>query len=159
MARLLTLFAIVFSLAACGTSKSRVAKQITTTVKDSTVTEVRYHHRDTVITIPGDTLKFTVPVTEITRQGQTFTQGHQTVKISSDDLGNISVECINAAMERIIELEDKIISTLRTIESNTQETIIVPEPYTPWYTKALAWLGGIMLLLMGIAILTKTIKP
>jgi hypothetical protein len=158
MVRLLTFIAIVVSLAACGTSKSRVAKHINTTVKDSTVTEVRYQKRDTLITIPGDTLKFKIPVTEITREGQTFTQGRQTVKISSDELGNISIECINAAMDRIIELEDKIISTLRTIESNTKETIIVPEPYTPWYTKALAWIGGVMLLLMGIGFITKTIK-
>lgn len=158
MVKYLTLIAIVVSLAACGSGKNRSTKHTTTVLKDSTVTEIRYQKRDTLITIPGDTLRVTIPYSEITKEGKKITQGNQTVSIAKDNAGNVVVDCITAEIQRLLQLQDQIITTLRKIESDTKETTIVPQRYVPFYIKALAWMGGIFIFLIGIGLILK-IKP
>jgi valyl-tRNA synthetase len=143
-------------LGSCGTGN--LSRETIRTVKDSTVTEVTYHKRDTVITIPGDTTRISVPFTEITNEPIRKTTGRTTAIISRDG-DNVNVECITEELQQKLDLIDKVIKQLRTIQESEKTTIEVPVKFVPWTTKILAWIGGIALGAIAVLLGIKFLKP
>jgi len=153
---LITIAIVCLTLVGCGTG--RMAKETIRTVKDSTVTEVTYHTRDTIITVPGDTTRISVPFTEITNVPIRKTTGRTTAIISRDG-DNVNVECITEELQQRLELFDKVIQQLRTIQESEKTTIEVPVKYVPWLTKILAWIGGVAIGAIGVLVGIKFLKP
>ena len=147
---------VVLAVAGCRTVRP-VAETIET-VKDSTVTTVRYVMKDTIIRIPGDSIKFTVPYYTLSEIPIERKAGRATARISAQD-ENITVECLVEEYEKVITYQNEIIETLREINRNKQTTIKEPVPFVPWYTKTLAWIGGVATVLIIGSIAFKFLKP
>ena len=157
MRSLIFLVIVILTLGGCGTSKPTQLTK-TTTVKDSIWTEVQKVKRDTTITIPGATTYIRIPVYELTEVPVTKTSGRSTASIRKVG-NNIEVQCECAKYKAKIQFLETIISQYQKIQELTENTIIVPEKFVPWWVKIFAWLGGIALA-FGIGLLViKVIKP
>src|SRR5690554_5103477 len=147
---------VVLAVAGCRTVRP-VAETIET-VKDSTVTTVRYVMKDTIIRIPGDSIKFTVPYYTLSEIPIERKVGRATARISAQD-ENITVECLVEEYEKVITYQNEIIETLREINKNKEATIEVPVQFIPWHIKTLAWIGGIATALIIGSLALKFLKP
>lgn len=146
--------AIVGSLVGCGSSKDQPTRQLTNTVIDSTTTVVRVVPKDTIIAIPGDSLKIEIPIAEIQKAPiikKSFS-GRSRAKIG---LKNevLTVECFTDSLKHKIQLQHKEIETLRKIASNKQEVIYQDVPYVPFWTKLFAGIGKVVVFLIGGAVI------
>lgn len=138
---------VVFCLVGCSSAKP--TRQLTRVVKDSTVTEINYVKRDTFITIPGDTLRFKLPATEITEKPIIRTRNNTTAIISRNG-NDIDFQCITDSLSLRLELMDKHIKELHSIIDTSTETITETEYKTPWYSKALNVIAiGFLLFIAG----------
>lgn len=122
------------------------------TETDSTVVEKAVQPRQTLLKLPAESLQVRMPLAELgpvplLRSGQRAQLRIQKIK------DTIIVQASCDSLSRRITVQDSIIHTLRTIHD--KKTTYVDRPYTPWYMKSLAALGGLMLLLVGIAIFLK----
>ena len=150
-----SLVLVLVFLGSCRAVKS--SRETVRTVKDSTFTEVTYKKRDTTIIIPGDTLKVKVPITEITKEPVTRTNGRNTVIIRREG-NDLDIECLNEEMEQRFELLEKWIKENKTKTVQVQTTTEIPVRYIPGFVKTLAWIGGIALALGGVLLFVK-FKP
>ena len=154
--RLVIFFMGVVLLGSC--KSLQPSRKTIESVKDSTVTTVRFVEKDTLITVPGDTLTFSVPFYELSETPIERTNGRTTARISRGN-GQVTVECLTEKYEQLISYQNEIIETLRQINRNKEETIEVPVKFVPWYIKTLAWIGGLFLLLVFVQLLIKKFKP
>jgi len=149
---LILIFVLLFS--ACRSARPKVETH--KTVTDTTTTKVRVETKYDTIRIPGDTVTIRVPFEKLTEQPIVFASktGHIKAAVSkTNDL--VEVQCYVDELIKIIESQNTTIETL-TKRLETQETTITETEYkTPWYMKALALIGGIVLLIFGI----KYFKP
>lgn len=150
---------LAFSLIGCKSQKPTMTKE--TTVRDSISTTVQIVPRDTVVNVPGDSLKIKVKLNELTPipTERKSASGKVTAKVSRPDKDNILVECNTDRLELIIELKDKIINTLKQRDTNTVETIYVTEKYTPLWKNVLAGFGILFIALILGLVGAKFIKP
>jgi hypothetical protein len=123
----------------------KATKPITDQVKDSTV--VKYYYRDSIITLPGDTVQIrtTVPCPEA--KWSTQAKSGRTVVVASLNKGELNIDCKqDSLLLRISLLEKELTRTTAT-------TVHVPVPQeviryrTPWWAKIAL---GICLLLLTI---------
>lgn len=123
--------------------------------KDSTVTVIKY--RDTTITLPGETVEVVDSV-------------------YCDSLGNVYSIRLSEQQGKITRLETQlrnnrykskaIVDTVyKTIKGNTvqiettkSKTIKVKEKYIPGFVNFLAWLGGIILLIILLYFIYRVVK-
>jgi len=152
----IVVFLIGFSMVGCRNMRPTV--ETTRTVKDSTYTEVTYRKKDTVIFIPGDTTRMTIPIKLITEKPLRTTKGNTTTEVSrvGDDL---HIACINEEMELKIQLLLERIKEVRSLIDSSKERIEVPKPYTPLFAKILAWIGGLSLGAIAVLFGFKFLKP
>lgn len=148
------LFILLLLLSSC---KSLPKKITVSTLKDSIRTEIRYKTKDTLITIPGDSVKISVPVFDLTETPIVRRSNMTTARISriGDD---IHVECLTDEYIKIIELQNQVIETFREIRKERQETITIPKRYVPKIIQLLAWLGVILLIAVGGIVVLKIKK-
>lgn len=119
------------------------------TVKDSSWTEVKYHKKDTTITIPGAVSYITVPISTLTETPIKNTSGHSTVSVKrTGDVLEVVCECAEYK-QRIAYLETEITHLHKIIELHKQLKT-EPYPFVPWTIKILAWIGGIALGAIGL---------
>ena len=114
------------------------------TVKDSSWTEIKYHKKDTTITIPGAVSFVTLPFSELTDTPVKKTVGHSTVSLKRSG-ENVEAICECAEYkQRIAYLETEITHLHKIIELQ-KELKTEPYPYVPWHVRILAWIGGFAL--------------
>lgn len=120
------------------------------TVKDSSWTDIKYHKKDTTITIPGAVSFITVPFSELTDKPIRKSSGHSAVSVKRiGDVIEVVCECAEYK-QRITYLETEITHLHKIIELQ-KELKTEPYPYVPWYIKILAWIGTITL---GVAVIS-----
>lgn len=119
------------------------SKPIIDQVKDSTV--VKYYYRDTIITLPGDTvqIKTTVPCPEAKWSARA--KSGRTVVVASLNKGELNIDCKqDSLLLRISLLEKELARTTTT-------TVHVPVPQeviryrTPWWAKIALGLSIILI--------------
>jgi hypothetical protein len=147
---------LTFLICSCGARKIDLSEK--TTVTDSTFTTVRTVKRDTIITVPGDSIKVRIPIYDIQEVPITRKTERASVTISKEN-DTLIVDCKCEQYQELIRVQDKIIEKQRELITNLQKTVVIPEKYTPWYVKVLAWIGGISILIVAAALLIKYIKP
>ncbi|WP_143067628.1 hypothetical protein [Niastella yeongjuensis] len=111
----------------------RTSKPVVDQVKDSTV--IKYYYRDTMITLPGDTVQLiaTVPCPEAKWQAQA--KGGRSMLIASLNNGELSIDCKQDSLLVRISLLEK------ELERKTNTIVRVPVPQeviqyrTPWWAK------------------------
>lgn len=121
----LIMMALLFS---CKTNKP-VANE----VKDSTV--IKYSYRDTIITLPGDTVQIiaTVPCPEAKWQAQA--KSGKSVLVASLKNGELQIDCKQDSLTLRISLLEK------ELERKTNTIVHVPVPQeviqyrTPWWAR------------------------
>ena len=126
------------------------------TVKDSSWTEVKYHKKDTTITIPGAVSFITLPFSELTDIPVKKTIGHSTVSLKRSG-DNIEAVCECVAYKQRITYLEKETTMLRQLLDLQKQLTTKPYPYVPWYIKMLAWMGGICLGYFAFGIAKKLI--
>lgn len=154
--KLIFFIVIVLSMVGCGSTLPTT--QTISTVKDSTWTETRYVKKDTTITIPGDTTIIRIPVTQISETPIIRKSGRSSASIKrvGDEL---EITAICEQYEKNIELLETQIKQLQKIVELTEKKTTIPVKYVPWYTKILAWIGGVaissVLLFVGYKLLKR----
>ncbi|MEH6405760.1 MAG: hypothetical protein V7767_00620 [Leeuwenhoekiella sp.] len=154
--RLIIVTLLVLLLSSCGGGKPTLTRSVTE--KDSTWTKVSTIKRDTIITIPGDSIKIRIPILDITEEPVTRygVRSSASVRKENEDL---VIDCKCDEYKQQIELMEKLIEQHETYEKLLKETVLKPERYVPWYIKILAWIGGISILGIGVIVTIKFIKP
>ncbi len=147
---------LAFLLCSCGAKKIDLSER--TTVTDSTFTTVRTVKRDTIITVPGDSIKLRIPIYDIKEVPITRKNERATVTVRKER-DTLIIDCKCEKYQQIIELQDTYIEKQRELITALKKTVVIPEKYTPWYMKILAWIGGIALLLISAVTIIKSIKP
>lgn len=111
----------------------RASRPLIDQVKDSTV--VKYYYRDTLITLPGDTVQIrtTVPCPEAKWKAQA--KSSRSVLVASLENGQLSIDCKQDSLLLRISLLEK------ELERTTNTIVHVPVPReviryrTPWWAK------------------------
>lgn len=149
---------VAVALQGCRSGRFAPSTQSNQKVTDSSWTKVRTVARDTVIIVPGDTTRLSIPVYEITERPITKTIGRATATVSRSG-NNIEVSCECAEFKKKIELLETIIEKQQKIIDQQIEITSVPVKYVPWYTQTLAWIGGVALAAGVVLVALKFIKP
>lgn len=132
---------LLISISSCGGAKL-VRSETVKDVKRDSITTITFKPRKDTIAIKADSIKLSVPLKELTDKPivKTSSTGRTKASVRQVD-GNVEVNCFTEKYEAIIESQDKIIETLLkiTASQNTTDTVQVKE--SPWYMKALAFIG------------------
>jgi len=142
-------------VSSCGGAKT-IGKDTNREVKRDSITTVKTEIKRDTIRIPGDTIKVLVPISKLTETPLIQVSESGRTKAAISKHGNaIQVQCFTDEYQQIIENQNIIIETLiRQLESvQTLETVKVTE--SPWYMKALASLGGLLLVFIIIKVVLK----
>jgi hypothetical protein len=121
----------------------RTAKPVVDQVKDSTV--VKYYYRDSIINLPGDTVKITTTVPCPEAKWQAQAKSGRTVLVASLKNGELSIDCKQDSLLLRISLLEK------ELERNTSTIVHVPVPQeviryrTPWWAKITLALSVILI--------------
>jgi hypothetical protein len=158
MLRIVFILIVAVALQGCGARRFAPSTQSNQKVTDSSWTKVRTVARDTVITIPGDTTRISIPVYEITEVPIKKTIGRATATVSRKG-ENIEVSCECAEYKKKIELLETIIEKQQKIIDQQKKITSVPVKYVPWYTQTLAWIGGVALAAGIVLVALKFLKP
>lgn len=153
------LFAILVSLLFIGCCASR--RPITNTVNtlDSTHVKQSIRVRDTLVKLPFYKVEVGAAITDLSDKPLKNSNGNASVNLWKKN-DSIFASAVCDSLELQLQLRDSIIDTYR--ERSVDSTITLPPvevKYTPWYTKTLAWIGGIWLLVFGIRTALKFYKP
>ncbi len=147
---------VLCTLVGCGTGKpTRVVKQ---TVTDSTKIEVTTRKRDTLVTIPGDTLKVSIPIFEITEEPITRTNGRTSATVNRTG-NDLTIECLCEEYKQLIEVLETTISKQQKVLELRDEINTEYVKYTPWYIKSLAFIGVAAIIVVGAKLILKFKKP
>src|SRR4051812_45517593 len=111
----------------------RTSKPVVDQVKDSTV--IKYYYRDSMITLPGDTVQMraSVPCPEAKWQAQA--KSGRTMLVASLKNGELSIDCKQDSLTLRISLLEK------ELERKTNTIVHVPVPQeviryrTPWWAR------------------------
>lgn len=131
-------------------------------VKDSISVERHTVARDTIIKIPGDSVSITIPYASLNNDSTPFkplqkNNGRASLKVTKQPNNDIQIACKCDSASIAAKVLDTYIKEHRQVE--TTKTIISPsEKYIPRWVKILAWIGGILLLLVTIALFLKIKK-
>lgn len=142
-------------ISSCGGAKT-IGKDTNREIKRDSITTVKTEIKRDTIRIPGDTLKMYVPISDLTETPLIQVSESGRTKASLSKQGNaIKVECFTEDFETIIETQNTIIETLiKQLEhQKTIQTVKVTE--SPWYIKALASIGALLIVFIGIKVVTK----
>lgn len=155
---LMLLLSTVLVFASCGSTKEIPA------VSDSVKETEKVVERDTNIVAPGATANFSIPVSRLYElPGFSYNIKGTTAKVSAPYYihlgenqnkqakaeasvkdGVLNVKCTCDSLGILAKLRDRL------KEKQTTRTVILPPveiKYVPWYTKALAWVGGAALII------------
>lgn len=158
MLRVVFIWIVASALIGCRSGRFAPSTHSNNKVTDSSWTKVRTVSRDTIIIIPGDTTRLSIPVYEITERPIKKTIGRATATVSRQG-ENIEVSCECAEYKHKIELLETIIEKQQLIIDQQKLTTTVPEKYVPWYITALAWIGGAALAAGIVLVVLKFLKP
>lgn len=147
IAALLLVLALSMIPVSCGTLKSKESS----TRKDTVSTSISYRKKDTIITVPGQTLKLSVPVLQLDKSPAVYKtdRGSLTVKKDGD---NITAECDIAEYKAAVTLLEKTVSVYsRTVISQEkmikEQKSLIGELYD-----LLKLAGGLALLFLAAAV-------
>lgn len=163
MKNFLTAFALIIvalTFASCRSHKP--APEIiylpgqTKTVRDTVTVTIKEIVRDTVYKKAASKASAKVPLKDIKSGFKTdFKSNDASGSIREKD-GNLEVDCGCDSLNVLLKLRDKEINTLR--DRATETGTLHPVQYTPWYIKALAWVGGAAVVLILLVLIAKKLK-
>lgn len=151
-----------------GAGCSRRVAPFSTVVQDSSRVTVTHTERDTMITVPADSAKVTVVVSNIERlMQQQSADGKSLPKVVMSRSGRSSVtmaahgDTLTATANcdyyiEALKLRDQTIEYLHSRNETTTKE--VPVRYIPWWAKVLSVLGGVALFLIILRIVLQFIK-
>ena len=111
----------------------RTSKPVAAQVKDSTI--VKYFYRDSIITLPGDTVQITASVPCPEAKWKAQAKSGRTVLAASLNNGELSIDCKQDSLLLRISLLEK------ELERKTNTIVHVPVPQeviqyrTPWWAR------------------------
>lgn len=151
--RLINFIAILLLLTSCGGGKL-ISSNTVKDVKRDSITKITFEAKKDTISIEADSLKLYVPAKDLTETPVVKTSKSGRTKASVRQInGQIEVQCFTEKYEAIIESQNKIIETLLKI-TETQDTVnTVQVTKSPWYMKALAFIGVAAILFMAFSII------
>lgn len=154
----LTFIFILILLVGCKSNRPTVEKS--RIVKDSTSTVIRIVPRDTIVPVPGDSVRVQVPLKDLGIVPVTGISKSGNLKASVSRVNDqIIVDCDVKELELKLQLLDKEIQILKSKLITEAERIEVPVKFVPWWVKTLAWAGGILIALIVLKLILKSIKP
>jgi hypothetical protein len=125
-----------------------------TTVKEVVSVDTYTQERDTTIITPPSTVAISIPLENVKTGFNSGLNRHSNAKVvASVNDGKINIVCTCDTLAIAAKLRDQFKKEIK--HTNTKETIVVPEPFTPWPILALAWIGGGGLLLIVISLILK----
>ena len=158
--RLLFLISILsFLMTSCVTQeKCNRLFPPTVTVKDSIITKETIKWKDTTITIPGERVVIKDFVwCDSLRKAQlpkkSVKSGSLTATVEIKD-GEIKVDCKAASLQKVIQLQEKTIETLKTHSST--EVRIDKEYFIRWYDHVTRW--GFLIFVAATLVYFKFLK-
>lgn len=137
----------------CGCSRQMMpAPSVDTEVKDSIAVMEKVLYRDSIITIPGDTVEVSIAIP--CPEAQNITRSVQSTRtrlnVHSDKQGNLKITCTSDSLQRVI---DSLATIIQKTQSFHRSKTTIREPYPveviKWRTPKLIWwllavMGGLL---------------
>lgn len=151
---------ILLLLAITGCKSHKTVSEEAITTRDSVSVVTTLTKRDTIVTTPADSLRVQIPIKDLTQRPRVVRSARGTTTATISRIGDdIAVQCKCDSLKLTLEIRDRELEILRIKERMSKTEVVVPEKYIPWYTKILAWIGGIALAIGGVLGLLKFLKP
>jgi len=147
---LLALF-LVFALSVIPVSCRSLKSKESYTRKDSLSTNTSYRKKDTIITVPGQTLRLSVPVLQLDNSPAVYKTERGTLTIKKEG-ENISAECDIAEYKAAIVLLEKTVSVYSKTVTSQEKLITEQKSMIAQLYDLLKLAGGLALLFFGIAV-------
>lgn len=151
--RIVLLLIAIVALSSCG--RKPLCTEVHTVVKDSTFTTVTFKPIDTIIRIPKDSVRIQTLVSELTPIPLVKNSANGLKAVVKREGDQILFDCIADSLQAEIQLLQKEIENFRSVKTQTIKTQEIPVKYVPWYTKTLAWIGGLLLGSLGLYLILK----
>lgn len=151
--------AVLFTLFALEGCCPQVVQGIQTSVHDSTYHEVRVEYRDTIIELPGDTVRIEVPtysptlmafIARLKLEKQVLQGERARLEMSVDSMGILHIEASCDSLEILLDSANKTIAVYdeyyRTTE--TEKTTVVNQKEKkglPTWASGILWILGLIL--------------
>ena len=147
-------------MASCGSQKEPVTVGREVQVKDSVVVTERTEVVFDTITIPEDSATIKALIRTLDERPRTVSSNNGRASVTLSRKRDTIYATANCELEeRIVELENIMTEILHTKQRTEVITREVEVEYVPWYYRTLAWLGGIVLLILGISLGIKRLNP
>lgn len=156
--RYLLIILLAVCLGSCGAKKEVTVSEKTETVKDSTYTTRKIVPKDTLVTVPADSIKVSVPLEDLSDEPIVRSTGRTTARVSLVD-NQVEVECLTEEYEQIIEIQNEVITTLREYIKTTNSQTTTTITKTPWYMRLWNSIGSFAILILLAIVGIKFIKP
>lgn len=148
-----TAILLLIILLSCG-SKKTATTDTYHKVTDSISRKEKTIYRDSIITVPKDSVKLQVKFSELSEVPVIKKTGRTTVSLTRTD-DHVKAECHTEALEMTIQLQHTIIEILQKQKIEDSKTITIPERYVPKPVKVLAWAGGLFFVVIIISVILR----
>lgn len=126
-------------------------EETNSTRKDSIHTAVNYKRKDTIITVPGQTLKLSVPFLQLGNAPATTKTERGSLTVSKDG-DNIIAECNIDDYKATISILEKTITVFKETVITQQTTIEKQQSIIDRLGNILMWVGGAAILFFGFSV-------
>ncbi|WP_435135724.1 hypothetical protein [Formosa sp. A9] len=155
----ISLFLLVALACGCGGTK-RPTEDVVKTIRYDSIKKITITPKVDTIRLPEEYLRVTVPLTDLSEFPIQNQSPNGRLKSSIRKVGNqLEVNCFVDEYIKIIQTQDTIIETLISKLETQHTTQTITKTDSPWYMKALASLGALLLLIVGLNIGKTFLKP
>lgn len=145
MKKLVVVVLFLLGLWGCKTPSPTHTKSIIE--KDSVYTKVNFIPRDTAVFIPGDVIELKVPIYDLKEVPITVSTSRGSLELSKIN-EEILAKCNIDDLQKIITLQDKLITEFQKQTKTEIEYREVPVKYIPKWIQILAGIGALAVLFL-----------
>ncbi|UUC45589.1 hypothetical protein [Flavobacterium cerinum] len=138
----------LISLVSCGSTRKKTEITDISKITDTIVHKKIIVSKDSLIVIPGTTLKVSVPAAQLDNGQPVETTTDRGRVILQKSGENIEAVCVIDDLVKVIQLQQTVIENYQKIASEQTKTEKTESVKIPWYDRLFAWLSIAVLIYM-----------
>lgn len=135
----------LISLVSCGSARKKTEITDTSKITDTIIHKKTIVSKDSLITIPGATLRVSVPAAQLDNGQPVETKTDRGRVILQKNGGNIEAVCMIDDLVKVIQLQNTVIENYQKIDSEKTKTEKTETVKVPFWTSLFSDLGVALL--------------
>jgi len=154
MKKLIAIFSLLVLLASC--SKRHYPSSVDTVIKETVTTDTVYVPKETVVTIPGDTVEIyeAIPCPDVIFHKEATSKTGNLKAVVNISKGNLTVDCKTDSLQKRIQWLE---ANSRQLTVKEKIVTITPPPKR-FIPKWVWWLLGLNIVYIGLRVVFKMYK-